>query len=103
MKGERGNGKEDLGTTYSKECEGKQVTLNPYSSFAKAKKAVEDIYDKCLKEAEKYPRMSVTEKLAVWTPDDEFKLITSWTFTWVVRAGIAEELYTVKIRKLEVQ
>ena len=93
----------EVDTTYSKEREGNHVTLNPYSSFAKAKKSVECIYDQCVKQAEKYPRMSVTDKLAVWTADDEFKLITSWTFTWVVKAGLVEEFYTVKIRKLEVQ
>ncbi|MBP5596068.1 MAG: hypothetical protein J6Y02_11850 [Pseudobutyrivibrio sp.] len=92
----------EVGTTYSKEREGNQVSLNPYSSFEKAKKAVDDIYDQCVKEAEKYPRMSVTEKQSTWVPDDEVKFL-AWTFTWTVKAGLVDEEYTVKIKRLEVQ
>ena len=78
-----------------------RVVLDPYSSFDKADKATEMVYNQCIEESKKYPRSNVSEKKLVTSKFDEQRSIT--VYEWIVRSGLVEEKYTARIKKLEVQ
>lgn len=91
----------DLPEGVDKKVADTKFVLDPYSSFDKAKKAMELVYDRCLVEAKKYPGFRVTDKQCVSTPEEADKRI--WRFTWTVHAKLLDENYEVCIKRVEVQ